>query len=104
MSFQIQSGTVDNFTAAGDDWYSVTFDTPFAEDATVVIQAQIQTYAGPDYPGLRLKKVSNTGFEVCMKEMYQSGATSSVAGDLGTVKGDGSHPNAETLGWIAVSQ
>lgn len=103
MGLNIQSGKVENFTTAGSDWYQVVFKTPFDATSNVIINAQIQTYAGVDTPGLRLQNVSPLGFEVCMKELRESYASSSVVGDLGTFKGSGTHPNAETLGWVAIS-
>lgn len=104
MLFSIQTGKVPNFTAAlNTGWYQVTFNTPFASGVVPNVFAQIQTRNGEDTPGLRLRNVSNTGFEVRMDELILNNANSSTKGSLGKFSGSGDHPNAETLGWMAVS-
>ena len=104
MSLSIQTGTVPNFTASRDTgWYQVTYPFAFDGSAQVVVFAQIQTRNGGDTPGLRLQNVTNKGFEVRMDELIGSGVTSSTAGNLGTVESDGTHPYAETLGWVAIA-
>ena len=104
MSFSIQTGSVDKFTASlNEGWYTVNFETPFNEGVVPLVFAQIQTRNGEDTPGLRLKNISNSGFEVRMDEIIVNNATSSTQGELGKVKGSGDHPNAETLGWMAIA-
>lgn len=101
MNCSIQTGTVTNFTASRKTgWYRVDF--PHAFPSTPVVFAQVQTFNGPDTPGIRIQNVSPTGFEVRMDELQASGATSSTQGNLGRFLSDGIHPNAETLGWLAI--
>lgn len=101
MNQSIQTGTVPHFTASRQTgWLRVFFPQPFS--TTPVVIAQVQTFVGSDSPGLRLQNVTNEGFEVMMYELQASRATSTVVGDLGKVLSDGVHPNAETLGWIAI--
>jgi len=104
MGMSIKTGSVESFTASiNSGWYTVEFDTPFTDGTVPQVFAQIQTRKGSDSPGLRIKSVSNTSFDVRMEEVIVSNATSTVVGDLGTVKGSGDHPNAETLGWMAIA-
>jgi len=103
MTFSIQTGTVSEFTASrATDWYTVKFETPFADKVVPVVFAQIQTRNGGDTPGLRLQNITNSSFQVRMDEVIMSGATSATKGDLGKVESDGEHPYAETLGWVAI--
>lgn len=103
MTFSIQTGTVENFTASiNEGWYTVKFTTPFNEKTVPNVFAQIQTRNGADTPGLRLQNVTNEGFEVRMDEVIASNATSSEKGALGRIESDNQHPNAETLAWMAV--
>ena len=108
MATAIQSGTVPNFTASrATGWYLVTFPKPFGANGRdpeqVVVNAQIQTRNGDNTPGLRLRNVTSTGFEVRMDEIISSHTTSSTDGDLGKVESDGEHPHAETLGWMPIA-
>ena len=101
MNFSIQSGNVPNFTASRrTGWLKVTFPNSFV--STPIVFAQIQTFKGPDSPGIRIQNITPFGFEVRMDELQASGATSSVQGSLGKFVSDGIHPNPEILGWIAV--
>ncbi len=101
MNFSIQTGTVPNFTASRKTgWFNVNFPQPF--QTTPIVFAQTQTFRGPDTPGIRIQNVSANGFEVRMDELQASGATSSTQGSLGRFVSDGVHPNAETLGWVAI--
>ncbi|HAA12313.1 MAG TPA: hypothetical protein DCE41_11675 [Cytophagales bacterium] len=91
MSFIVQSGKVDNFTSTIKDaqpWYTITYPQPFPAGMIPVISAQIQTYEGPDLPSIRLRNVTNTGFEVTITvaKGYQEKRFST-----------------ESLGWIAVA-
>lgn len=107
MTVSIQTGKVDNFTASRDTgWYAVTFKNPFPEGIVPTVFTQVQTYNGADTPGVRLRKITNTGFEVIMNEIIMYGATAtkdSVVTELGKVSSDGVHPHAETLAWMAIS-
>ncbi|MEM9821933.1 MAG: hypothetical protein AAF985_12710 [Bacteroidota bacterium] len=104
MTFSIQSGTVDNFTASiNEGWYTVTFENPFNESAIPKVFAQIQTRNGADTPGLRLRNITNEGFEVRMDEIIASGASSSEKGALGRIESDNQHPHEETLAWMALT-
>ena len=101
MNFSIQSGSEHGFTASRKTgWLNINFPEVFSSKP--VVFAQIQTFIGPDTPGIRIQNVSIHGFEVRMDELQASGATSSTQGRLGKFVSDGIHPNAETLGWIAV--
>ncbi len=102
-NFNAQTGTVENFTTKDYNWQSVKFDPAFPDGVIPQVFAQVQTFGGTDIPGLRLQNISNTGFEVSLREVYQSHAKSSVLGDLGTLQGNGDHPDAETLAWMAVA-
>lgn len=105
MTFSVQSGKVDNFTAAiNSGWYTVEFDPAFPSNVVPVVFAQIQTRNGQDTPGLRLRNISNSSFEVRMDEIISSNAKSSTLGELGTLSSKGDHPNAEILGWMAIAQ
>ncbi|MCE7991802.1 MAG: hypothetical protein HEP71_07475 [Roseivirga sp.] len=101
-NFKVQIGTVENFTTADYDWQTVEFSPAFPDGVIPQVFVQIQTFGGEDIPGLRLQNISNTGFQVSMREAYMSNTTSSVVGDLGIIQGNG-HPNEETLAWMAVA-
>lgn len=104
MLFSIETGKVGDFTASiNTGWYTVTFDTPYASGVVPLVFVQIQTRNGEDTPGLRLRNISNTGFEVRMDELIMNNSKSTVEGDLGKFSGSGDHPNAETLAWIAIN-
>ncbi|MFD9908712.1 hypothetical protein [Streptomyces sp. NPDC059063] len=69
----------------------VDFPTPFPAGTDVIVQVTVQTFNGPETPGIRLHDVSNTGFLIRFNELYGGGVTS-----------DGKH-TAETVGWTARS-
>jgi len=101
MNISIQTGKVPNFTASRQTgWFAVNFPSAFSTVPTVY--AQIQTFRGPDSPGIRIQNVTEHGFEVRMDELFASGSTSSTQGSLGTFSSDGRHPAPEILGWIAI--
>ncbi|MEV1010531.1 hypothetical protein [Streptomyces sp. NPDC049881] len=79
---ETQGGRTSTFT-----W--VDFPTPFPTGSGVVVHLTVQTFNGPETPGLRLHDVSETGFLVRFNELYGQG-----------VKGDGRHAQ-ETIGWTA---
>lgn len=101
MSISIQSGKVRNFSASRKTgWLTVNFPVPFSSTPTVF--AQVQTFSGPDTPGIRIQNVTANSFDVRMDELQANGATSSKQGSLGRFLSDGVHPNPETLGWMAM--
>lgn len=53
------------------------------------MQTTVQTFNGPETPGIRLHDVSNTGFLIRLNEIFGGGVSS-----------DGKH-TAETIGWTA---
>jgi hypothetical protein len=70
----------------------VTFPSPFAEGAKVVVVPFVQTFNGPDTPGLRIANVTPTGFKIRMNELVANGGQQALS--------NGVHC-AETVGWIA---
>ncbi|MCX4672399.1 hypothetical protein OG453_38065 [Streptomyces sp. NBC_01381] len=67
----------------------VNFPTPFPAGSDVIVQTTVQTFNGPETPGIRLHDVSVTGFLIRLNEIYGGG-----------VSADGKH-TAETIGWTA---
>jgi hypothetical protein len=53
-----------------DDWYRVQFARPF--DAPPVVVANIATFAGGDTAGVRMRRLSGSGFEVMVEEEQSS--------------------------------
>jgi hypothetical protein len=86
-------------TVGGDTttFFRVTFPKPFKLSARrhVVVVANVQTFNGPDTPGLRVADVDHTGFSVRMNEIVRS--TAAAANEP---LSDGWH-GAEVIGWIA---
>ncbi|HUQ69351.1 MAG TPA: hypothetical protein VM165_07510 [Planctomycetaceae bacterium] len=70
----------------------VTFPTPFPVGAKVVVVPFVQTFNGPDTPGLRLADVTHTGFMIRMNELVGNGGKSVLSNGLHC---------AEEVGWIA---
>jgi hypothetical protein len=70
----------------------VTFPTPFPAGAKVVVVPFVQTFNGPDTPGLRLAEITPTGFKIRMNELVGNGGKA--------VLSNGIHC-AEEVGWIA---
>ncbi|WP_240107871.1 hypothetical protein [Streptomyces sp. MUM 203J] len=68
----------------------VSFPTPFPADAEVIVQTTVQTFNGPESPGVRLHDVDRTGFLIRLNELHSSGTGTS----------DGKHVE-ETIGWTA---
>ncbi|WP_371648855.1 MULTISPECIES: hypothetical protein [unclassified Streptomyces] len=67
----------------------VDFPTPFPPGSDIIVQTTVQTFNGPETPGIRLHDVSNTGFLIRLNEIFGGGVSS-----------DGKH-TAETIGWTA---
>ncbi|MGW5122062.1 hypothetical protein ACWEQ8_42610 [Streptomyces noursei] len=68
----------------------VTFFSPFPDNAAVIVIPFVQTFNGPDPPGLRIADVTTTGFKIRINELVANGKTLA----------DGPH-TSETVGWIA---
>lgn len=81
-STETQGGKTDTFKR-------VNFPTPFPAGADVIVQVTVQTFNGPETPGVRLHEVNHTGFKIRLNEIYGGGVTA-----------DGKHMS-ETIGWTA---
>lgn len=81
---EVTGGNISTFT-------QVTFPSPFPTNAAVIVVPFVQTFNGPDTPGLRIADVTTTGFKIRMNELVGSG---------GKALSDGGH-TSETVGWIA---
>ncbi|MFF8713059.1 hypothetical protein ACF07T_16740 [Streptomyces sp. NPDC015184] len=79
----VKGGDTSTFT-------QVTFPSPFPDDAAVIVVPFVQTFNGPDTPGLRISDVTTTGFKIRMNELI----------GVGKALSDGPH-TFETVGWIA---
>ena len=78
---------------ASGTWHQVEFDRPFHPSARVIVLPAVQTYTGAEPPGLRIRNVTNTGFEIRMDEI-------DFAVPGGRISSDGRHLD-EVLGWVA---
>ncbi|MFY1675634.1 hypothetical protein [Streptomyces sp. WMMC905] len=78
--------------AGGDtsSFTQVTFPAAFPDGSTVVVIPFVQTFNGPDTPGLRIADVTPVGFKIRINELHAHGEVTS----------DGAH-TTETVGWIA---
>lgn len=77
---------------------SVTFPTPFPSNSKVMVIPQVQTFRGPDTPGVRITDVTTTGFKIRMNELVvysHSGGSHALSSDHGHT--------TEVIGWIALS-
>ncbi|MER5349155.1 hypothetical protein ABT093_02315 [Kitasatospora sp. NPDC002551] len=81
-------------TTGGDisTFTQVAFPTPFPENTNVIVVPFVQTFNGPDTPGLRIADVTTTGFKIRFNELVGTGRALS----------DGPH-TTETIGWIATT-
>jgi hypothetical protein len=70
----------------------VTFPTPFPAGSTVIVIPAVQTFNGPQTPGIRIANVTTQGFLIRLNEVL-------VSSDI---KSDGVHAT-ETVGWIAAT-
>ena len=70
----------------------ITFPAPFQEGAKVVVIPFVQTFNGPDTPGVRISDVTPTGFKIRMNELVALGGEQPLS--------NGIHC-AEQIGWIA---
>lgn len=69
----------------------VTFPTPFPAGARVIVIPMVQTFHGPQTPGVRIADVTVEGFLIRFNELV-----------AGTRISDGVH-TTETVGWVAYS-
>ena len=72
----------------------VTFPTPFPRGSRVIVTANVQTFNGPQTPGLRISDVTEAGFLIRLNELVVNGSPSALS--------DGLHAE-ETIGWIAAT-
>ncbi len=80
---------------AGDtsSFQTVYFPTPFPEGSNVIVIPMVQTFNGPDTPGVRIAEVTTTGFKIRMNELVAEGKR---------VENGGPH-TSEKIGWVAYS-
>ena len=76
---------------AADAWRTIEFDSAFPPGRPVIVIPMTQTYNGRETPGLRLRNVNATGFEIRFDEVLGTGFSS-----------DGNHLD-EQVGWVAFS-
>jgi len=77
-------------------WSRVEFPHPFSPQVEhVVVLAMCQTHNGPDTPGLRIRHVDHTGFEIRYDEVVWHDASGEAQGSQGR------HPRHEIVGWVA---
>ncbi|MFF7454139.1 hypothetical protein [Kitasatospora sp. NPDC008115] len=90
-TLQLDSTSRSALSGGGTSTFTqVTFPTPFPAGSEVIVVPFVQTFNGPDTPGLRLADVTTTGFKIRMNELVGRGSALS----------DGPH-TLETIGWIA---
>lgn len=89
----IDTLTDDRFSGT---WRTVEFPTPFSPNVNhVVVLAMSQTHEGPDTPGLRIRNVTYSSFEIRYDEVIWHNATGAAQGSQGR------HPRPEIVGWVA---
>ena len=85
-SAQLKYGVMTDITQTnGNQWHTVTFNGAFATTPIVVMGPP--TYFGIDPSTVRVRNVTATGFEFQIDEWEYL---------------DGGHPNAESIGWLAM--
>ncbi|MFF3554966.1 hypothetical protein ACFYXL_16370 [Streptomyces tsukubensis] len=90
---QLNSNSATELTGRDTSTFTqVTFPSPFPDNAAVIVVPFVQTFNGPDTPGLRIADVTTTGFKIRINELVGTGRALS----------DGPH-TTETIGWIAAS-
>jgi hypothetical protein len=70
----------------------VTFPTPFPNGSNVIVLPQVQTFNGPETPGVRIHNVTTQGFLIRLNELNVNA----------NVRSDGPHVT-ETIGWLATT-
>lgn len=77
----------------GDDstFLSVSFPKAYPEGSNVVVFPRVQTFNGPDTPGIRISQVTHTGFKIRMNELV--GRVEALS--------DGTH-TFEKIAWISL--
>ena len=86
------SGPTELGTDTGS-FIDVIFPTPFPAGSNVVVIPMVQSFNGCNTPGIRIARVSLTGFKIRMNELV-------VNNPNATALSDGPHVD-ETVGWIA---
>ena len=91
--FEHRVGIIDPLKADrfSNTWHTVKFDPPFGSDKTVVVIPMTQTYEGAEIPGLRVRNVTHTSFQIRFDEAYIPAGGGS----------DGNHSDKEIVGWVA---
>ncbi|NET59442.1 MAG: hypothetical protein F6K47_25855 [Symploca sp. SIO2E6] len=93
-SFSLGSSGPSALAVDTSTFYDVFFPTPFPEGSNVIVIPMVQTFNGPDTPGLRIANVTTTGFQIRMNELVRGGPREALS--------DGGH-YAEQIGWIAIA-
>lgn len=79
---------------AAEAWREVAFDPPFETGiSAVIVLPMTQTYSGAETPGLRVRNVTRTSFEVRFDEILN-------LKEGGRYSSEGTHAR-ETVGWVA---
>lgn len=84
-------------TSGGDtsSFTDVSFPTPFPAGSEVVVVPMVQTFNGPDTPGVRIADVTTAGFKIRMNELVVHDPNVHAISD-------GGH-TTEKIGWVAFS-
>ncbi|MDJ0733333.1 MAG: hypothetical protein QNJ47_04475 [Nostocaceae cyanobacterium] len=75
------------------NWQTVTFDSPFPANLQVLVIPMTQTYNRSEIPGLRVRNVTPTSFEIRFDE-------ANILKNNSQYASDGNHTNEE-VGWVA---
>ncbi|MFI9510631.1 hypothetical protein [Nocardia sp. NPDC052566] len=84
---EIHGGNTSTFT-------QVNFPTPFPAGSQVVVIPMVQTFNGPDTPGVRIADVTATGFRIRLNELVAEGKS---------VAAGGGHHTKERVAWLATT-
>ncbi len=95
QGFEQRVGIINPLQAdrAHNNWHRVNFDPPFGSNKRVVVIPMTQTYNGNEIPGLRIRNVTQTSFEIRFDE-------ANILKDGGKYASDGDHID-EVVGWVA---
>lgn len=85
------SGAPETRAGKTSKFTQVNFPTPFPDGSSVIVIPMVQTFNGQDTPGVRIARVTTSGFKIRMNELVASG---------GKLIANGNH-NKETIGWVA---
>lgn len=72
----------------------MTFPTPFPPNSHVIVIPMVQTFNGPDTPGVRIADVTTKGFRIRMNEVVVEGKALAPR--------SGTHTK-ETIAWLATT-